>query len=149
MDILQKRGEYYSNTTISKIYINGEFFCWGLEDTVRPELIKVIKYTAIPQNLIGYSVGRRYSPSFKRNMVILYTEDDKVTINLAGLIFKYVYSHGGNGPEDTEGCIIVAYNRKDDRVWGTAEKDLADKIFSALDKGEKVTWAIVNLPQTH
>ena len=149
MKILQKRIKYYPDTTISKIYVNGKFFCYGLEDTVRPAGIKVAKFTAIPENLEGYKVSKHRSHSFNRLVVILHTEKDGITLKYNGVTFTYVYAHGGNKASDTDGCVLVAFNRSGNKIYNTAERTLALKIFTALDNGEEVKWIIQNLPQKH
>lgn len=143
--IIQKRFKYLPQTTIGEILINGRHFCYTLEDTVRAYGIKVDGHTAIPANdNSGYNVGIRYSPSFKRNMIVLYTEDDKETLDFGGISFKYIMAHGGNKHEDTQGCILVAYNQDKDIIWGTAERELFDIIKEWLDNDIEVKWIITN-----
>ena len=148
MVITQNRFKYYSKTTISKVYVDGIFFCYALEDTVRAQGIKVKNYTAIAENLEGYKVAKHMSNRFKRYVAILYTEDDKITLKYGGISFTYVYTHGGNDAADTDGCVLVAYNWANNTIYKAADKELTKKIFTALDNGEEVKWIIKNLPQT-
>jgi hypothetical protein len=148
MKIDQYRYLYNNNTTIGKLYINGEFFCYTLEDTVRGEGIKVHSHTAIPQNLNGYEVSIRYSFGFKRDMLILHT-GDKEKLSYGGISFLYIYAHGGNRHQDTEGCILVAanVNEKSFTIQGTMENKLKEIVTAELDKGEIVKWFITNKSQ--
>jgi hypothetical protein len=45
--------------------------------------------------------------------------------------YRGIRLHGGNGPEDTSGCPLVAYNRAGAKVWGSAEAELTEKIRAA------------------
>lgn len=136
---------YYPQSTVGVINIDGQHFCFTLEDTVRPPNIKVYGETAIPA--YTYKVGIRHSPSFARDMVCLYTEKDGYTININGVTFKYVYSHGGNKHKDTLGCVLVGYSREEDKIWGAdAEDDLFDIIEEKI-YNEQVFWRITNEKQ--
>ena len=147
LELLAIRYEYSAQATISDWFVNGNRVCYGLEDTVRPRGIKVPKHTAIPAGT--YKVGIRYSPRFKREMPIIYTEDDGVTIIKEGVSFKYAQIHGGNTHENTEGCPLVAYKRVNDHtIQGTAEKEITQLVKDALDQGEEVTLKIVNQSNT-
>jgi len=141
--IIHNRFAYYSRTTIGQLLIQGKHFCYTLEDTVRGDGIKVDEETAIPANGVGYLVNTRFSPAFKREMLQL-TTDGVDTIEKDGIKFRYVYAHGGNKHEDTEGCVLVAFNREDNKIWGTAEAKLFNKVKPWLDKGDTVTWIVVN-----
>jgi len=45
--------------------------------------------------------------------------------------FGGVCLHGGNVPADTLGCILVAYNTDDQVIYGSAIKDLVQKMNQA------------------
>jgi len=146
--ILQNRIEYYSNTTIGELTIEGNKFCFTLEDTCRPYGIKVDNETAIPENTdTGYNVITRYSPGFDREVLVLCTNEEDYTLTYGGVSFQYVYAHGGNKHEDSKGCILVANNRDGNNIYDTAEHDLFDKVKAWLDTGEEVRWVIHNAKQ--
>lgn len=146
MIIRHERFHYSKDTTIGKLYIQNEFVGYTLEDTVRAYGIKVPKYTAIPENRAGYHVGIRYSPGFKRDMVILYTENDYETIKFGGISFKYIYAHGGNTHEDTEGCILCAsqVDIEKNTIWSSIEEFIIIHVKKAIDRGEPVSWIVIN-----
>jgi hypothetical protein len=109
MEILIKREYKKKDYTISKMYINGEYFCDTLEDTDRGLTqvmtlaeIKEVKEdgrTAIP---IGrYQVAYTYSPRFKKHLPLL----------LQVPAFEGVRIHSGNTHKDTEGCILLGENK--------------------------------------
>ena len=141
------RNLYSNTTTLGTLYLEdiGEF-CYTLEDTVRPFGIKLKGITAIPENPFGYNVGLRRSSKFNRDVLILYTESDCITLKYGGVSYTYVYFHGGNDHFDTDGCILVAENRdvKNMKIQGTKEKDLFEIVKSWLSDGFEVKVIINN-----
>lgn len=83
--------------TLSKIYVDGEFFCFGLEDPIREK--KIHSETAIPDG--EYIVSTRWSPKFsgKFNHEMLWIK------NVPN--FEYILIHWGNTTEDTAGCLLL------------------------------------------
>jgi len=143
--IIHNRSSYYSRTTIGNILDDGAHFCYTLEDTVRGKGIKVYGETAIPHNPdMGYRVRIHYSSNFKRNVLLLHSEPDGVTLTKDGISFGYIYAHGGNKHEDTEGCILVAHQRSEDRIWNTAEAELFKLVEGYIKAGFEVRWIIRN-----
>lgn len=150
IDITTLRNIFTDNTSVGETFLPGfaEKFCWSLEDAVRPFGLKIKNKTAIPDG-IRYRVGKRYSPSFKREMLILYTEDDKETIKITHkgkiIIWKYVYSHGGNTHKDTDACPLQAFNKINDKtIQGSAEHDLFNIVNLWLNRGYEVYWTFIN-----
>jgi hypothetical protein len=138
------RDIFNEDNTLGYINLDNELFCYTLEDTARAYGVKVFGKTCIPENIEGYEVDIHTSNKFKRDVLILYTEADGVTLVMDGISFKYVYAHGGNTEDDTEGCILVAYNRSETRIHGTAEKDLFELIKEWMDEGYQVRWRVFN-----
>lgn len=142
-----KRDSYSARSTIGELDIDNEYFCETLEDTVRPKGIKVYKETAIPSD-VYMNVNIHYSLKFKRNVLILSTEDDGITVLYEGVKFQYIYLHGGNKHVDTLGCPMVAYTRVDkDTIYGTAEADLFNKIAPLIRAGKVVKFVARNKHQ--
>lgn len=113
------RTEARTDRTLGQLLVNGEHFCHVLEDTLRPRGVKVAGVTAIPAGL--YRVTLEKSPKFKRIMPTILGVPN----------FEGIRMHGGNRPEDTEGCPLVAFNRSGLVIHGTAEKELTAKIRGA------------------
>jgi hypothetical protein len=109
--------------------------------------IKVYGETAIPKNKEGYKIGIHYSPSFKREVLIIYTEQDEVTIIKGGISFKFTYFHGMNDHEDTLGCIGIAKNKDKNKVYGSLEKELFDLVAPWVRNGDDVRLYVTNSPQ--
>ena len=109
MEILVTNSRQGNNSTLSSLFINDEFVCYVLEDSVRDE--KIAGSTAIPAgryklafNRYGAMNGRykRWFPEFHRGM-----------IELTGIPnFSYVYIHMGNNFGDTAGCLLVGKQLK-------------------------------------
>lgn len=100
-----KREIFTGHSTIGRLKLDGEFFCYTLEDPVR--LVKIVKETAIPAG--KYAVEVTYSPRFKKPLPLL-----KNVPNYEG-----VRIHPGNSGEDTEGCILVGNRTGDDYIYGS------------------------------
>ena len=118
------------NSTISDIFIDGLFTCYGLEDKVRPpEEPKVFGETAIPYGT--YDVVISFSPHFQRDLPLLVDVPN----------FEGVRIHPGNFPKDTEGCLLLGMGKSVDAI--TQSVAAFDRVFpqirDAIERGEKVT----------
>lgn len=140
MEIVVKRIALKPTYTIGKLYIDGEYFCDTLEDTVR-DLNKNGKFdngekkvygeTAIPYG--KYEIKWTYSPRFKR-----YTPQ---LMNVPS--FDGIRIHSGNSSTDTEGCLLLGENKQVGKVLNS--KATINKFYpiikQACSKG-KVTIEI-------
>ena len=98
-----------STYTIGRLYVDGNYFCDTLEDTVR-DLNKNGKFdngekkvyakTAIPYGT--YEIKWTYSPRFKK-----YTPQLMNVPSFAGIRI-----HAGNSADQTEGCLLLGENKK-------------------------------------
>lgn len=117
------RREFTEFSTIGDMLIDGEFFCYTLEDVVRE--VKIPQETAIPYG--HYEVITNYSNRFKRVMPLI--------LNVPG--FSGVRIHNGNTSADTEGCPLVGYTKDIDFV-GQSKKAFAafwQKLQAGLKEG--------------
>jgi len=136
------RSGYTAHATPGKLYIDGTFFGYTLEDTVRAQGIKVPGHTAIPAYI--YRVKINYSPHFKRRMCLIYNQDDG-SIKAMGLKFTGIRFHGGNRHSDTSGCILIARNRiSEEVIQGSLEKQLTALVDQAIKSGKEVVLEIIN-----
>lgn len=106
------RQEFTDISTIGELLIDGEHFCFTLEDPVRDE--KIYGMTAIPYST--YEVVITYSPRFHKYMPLLKNVEN----------YDGVRIHVGNTAEDTEGCILVGFSKSRDFIGGSM------KAFNAL-----------------
>lgn len=163
VDIVTKVIEIYPLHQISSLEIGGEHFCYILEDIDRPAGYKVNGWTCLPRTgmVSWYNVGIRHSPGFGREMLSIYNQPDKVTVEAQGKKFEYAMFHGGNNHSHTEGCPLTAYNLiekestleyngkatriKERIVQGTAEKDLFEQVAPVIRGGEDVKLFMLGL----
>lgn len=109
MKLTLKRIALRSTYTIGRLYVDGDYFCDTLEDTVR-DLNKDGKFdngekkikgkTAIPYGT--YEIKWTYSPRFKK-----YTPQ---LMNVPS--FEGIRIHNGNSSDHTEGCLLLGENKK-------------------------------------
>ena len=96
------------NRTFGRMFLDGKYFCYTLEDEDREYLdgkrIKVQKKTAIWCG--EYPLLYTDSTRFKRKMPLI--------ANVTG--FRGIRIHGGNTTEDTEGCVLVGQKADKDMV---------------------------------
>lgn len=103
-------------STIGELSLNGKSVCLILEDPVRP--VKIKGQTAIPAG--KYQVVITPSNRFKRDLPLL--------LNVPN--YEGVRIHPGNGPDDTEGCLLPGLERSTDRVL--ASRVAFERLFSTL-----------------
>lgn len=122
MKIFLSRDAFTNSSTGGTLAIDGDFFCFTLEDKDRelekyPDK-KVYGQTAIPRGV--YPVTIDFSPKYQRNMPHI--------LDVPG--FKGIRIHSGNTHEDTEGCILLGQKRAYKTVL---ESKLAfDKFYNKL-----------------
>lgn len=136
MELKLVRDVSTADCTLGKLFVDGEFDCYTVEDVVRPDGVKIAGKTAIPAGRYRVVVNR--SPRFGRELPLLENVPN----------FEGVRIHPGNTAADTEGCIIPGRIRRSD---GVGESRLAfDKLFAALKDelahGGEV-WMSVTTPQ--
>lgn len=94
MELFLDRIDRNAKRTIGTLAIKGEHFCYTLEDGD----------TRIPAGT--YALAWHESPRFKRRLPILK--------NVPGR--SYILIHAGNTDKDTEGCILVGFDRAKDMI---------------------------------
>jgi len=118
------RKEFTEHSTIGDLLIDGQFFCFTLEDVVRD--VKIPGQTAIPYG--SYEVITDYSNRFKKVMPLL--------LNVPG--FDGVRIHSGNTDKDTEGCVLIGFTKTKDFI-GESKKaflEFLPKLQAGLKEGK-------------
>lgn len=127
MKLLLVRDTFTDKSTIGKLYIDGEFFCYTLEDVVRDK--KIFGETAIPYGT--YSIILDVSYRFK-----------KVTPRLLDVPeFTGVRIHAGNTAEDTHGCILVGLEKRKDFIGKS--QIVFNLLMVRLELEENITIEII------
>jgi hypothetical protein len=121
MELKLVREELTSESSIGRLYLNGAFECFTLEDRVRP--VKVKGSTAIPYG--HYEVIVSFSQRFQRPLPLL--------LNVPN--FDGIRIHVGNEPQNTEGCILVGTEKSLNRI--SHSQDAFDKLFIQLQAAAK------------
>lgn len=146
MEILVQRLQSRDGFTPGEMLINGQHFCWTLEDEVRerkgvtPVEWKVYGKTAITAG--RYAVVINWSNRFKRQMTEI--------VNVPG--FVGVRIHNGISEKSTDGCVLVHYRRAPDLRFPDYDRsamlDLEKKILEAMIARDKVFIEISQAQQT-
>lgn len=147
LSLLVKRDLFGDDSTGGKLYVDGVFECFTLEDEIREE--KVFGETAIPpltteillRNEGGMTAKyKKRFGEFHQGMLWLQ--------NVPG--FNWVYIHIGNNDDHTDGCVLVGQDRAlladgNSEVYGSeaAYVSLYKKIIAAMDDGRNVTIQII------
>lgn len=120
--------------TIGKLYVNGIFRYFVLEDLVRPEGEKVPKQTAIPYG--QYPVSVSHSPRLGRRLPLIENVPN----------FSGIRIHAGIDEKWTEGCVLISRKLEGGKLAldRQSEKELAAIISNAIDHGQPVTIIVTN-----
>lgn len=139
-DLMLERKEFYPDRTVGGLYLpdDGSFKYYSLEDADRKLEaggIKVPGQTAIPKG--RYRITLDWSP--KRNALVPYLLDVPQ--------FIAIQIHGGNRPEDTEGCILLGrkYNAPKHEIYESilAIEEFYRWLFRALLDTNDTLWITI------
>lgn len=112
MDILVDRVVSNHDVTISRVYIDGKFFCHGLEDEYRAR--KTPGETRIPSGC--YNLGIRETGGFHQRYRTLFPGEHRGMIEVMNVPgFRWILIHVGNFERDTAGCLLLG--RADYTAW--------------------------------
>lgn len=118
--------------TFGALLVDGQPFCYTMEDAIRPE--KIAKKTCVGPG--RYRIKMRWSIRFKR----VIPEITNVP-NFTGILM-----HNGCTAHDTEGCVLVGLDRHDTYI--ARSRDAVDKLVAAMQKadaaGEEIWITIMN-----
>ena len=132
MHLLLKRIALKPEYTIGKLYIDGQYFCDTLEDTVREK--KIAGKTAIPEGTYQVIVNR--SPKFKRDLPLLLDVPN----------FEGIRIHRGNTAKDTSGCILVGENKVKGKVINSTKYET---LLTAILKREMQSGSSIKITQKY
>lgn len=133
-----------AGATLGGLYLDGVWFSWTLEDTIREVEGQPVSQwkqrgiTAIPQG--AYKVKLTFSQKFQRMLPEL--------LDVPG--FDGIRIHAGNRSENTEGCVLVGFQRANAALTGgtskPAELAIVTKLQAADLSGDPVWLSIENPP---
>lgn len=121
---------FNEHSTLGRLYLNNEYYCYTLEDRVRPAGVKVFGKTAIPAGT--YTVIVNYSPKFKKLMPLL--------LKVPG--FDGIRIHSGTLATHSHGCVLVGKDvRSNYEIADPCSAELTNILLESL---EEHTIEIVN-----
>lgn len=138
MEIVLEREIRSVTTTIGRLFVDGQYECFVLEDEDRGlkqsmplvEIVerKIYGKTCIPEG--RYRVIINQSNRFKRLLPLL--------LNVPG--YEGIRIHPGNTEENTEGCLLPGRVRRADKVLESrlAFDALFAKMQRAIAEGKKI-----------
>ncbi len=139
MKITVDRIKSDSDATLSKVDVDGEFVCFGLEDEYRAE--KLAGETRIPAG--RYEVGVRSEGGFHTRYAKKFPGMHRGMLHVLNVPnFKFILIHIGNTDEDTAGCLLVGLNASvnDGELRVTSSRLAYEKIYpmviDAAERGE-------------
>ena len=118
------RKDFTEISTIGDLLIDGEFFCYTLEDAVRDKKINGV--TAIPYGT--YEVIINFSNRFQKPMPLL--------LNVPN--FEGIRIHSLNTSDQTEGCIGIGFTKGNNYIGQSrkAFNELMPVLQKALKNGK-------------
>lgn len=138
MELVLKRQFFFTDATIGKLYADGDFLCYILEDKDRDANRdgdlndtgeqKVYAQTAIPYG--RYNVTLSYSPKFKKVLPeVLHVP------HFTGIRF-----HPGNDIGDTAGCLLPGRYISGKKVLNStdAHNELMGLLQACIDTRQKI-----------
>ena len=156
MKLILKRIALRSEYTIGKLYVDGEYACDTIEDTVRDldkdgkftnGEVKIPGKTAIPYG--RYEVTMKVK-SPKYSNFTKYSWAKKYDGYLPRLLnvphFEGVLIHAGNTAADTEGCLLVGLNKVVGKVVdsvNTFRRLMDEYLVPAKKRNEKIFIEVV------
>lgn len=126
-----------SEATLSRIFVDGVFQCYGLEDEFRA--VKEKGETRIPAGT--YKITLKTWGGFHER----YKKDRRFRDIHIGMLwvrdvpdFEHILIHVGNTEKDTEGCLLVGLERDETRMTVSSSSDayraLYLKVRTAAEK---------------
>ena len=155
MELTLKRIALRSEYTIGKLYVNGEYVCDTIEDTVRDldkdgkfanGEVKIPGKTAIPYGRYEITMkvkSPKYSNFSKYSWAKKYDGYLPRLLNVPH--FDGVLIHVGNSALDSEACVLVGENKVVGKVINsvnTFRRLMDDYLVPAHERGETITITI-------
>ncbi len=128
LEIIVARTAFSQLATRGHLFVDDSRWGYTLEDRLRPFGHKVPGLTCIPAG--RYELKLYNSPRFGKPLPLL--------LNVP--FFDGVLMHGGNRPADSEGCLLVASEKKAmDWIFGS----LSSKLTQALENAGGTGWITI------
>lgn len=129
--LVLQRKIFTDHSTIGDLYLDGEFQCETLEDTIRNQ--KIDGMTAIPAG--EYEVIIRASQRYGRPMPYL----------LKVPFFEGIMIHTGNSDKDVRGCIAVGQYDPNQKDFISTSRHTFDELFPKIEKALLKSRLFINI----
>jgi hypothetical protein len=122
-------------STLGKLYIDGRYFANTLEDVVRPAGEKVPNKTAIPAGRYRVIWNKSNRFSLKAGHPVFMP----LILDIPG--FAGVRLHSGNRAADTDGCVLVGFDRHADAI--SRSRDAIDALYPLIQGSKTPVWLTI------
>lgn len=150
MKLLLQRTHTDGTRTWGKLFADGRFLCYTLEDAIREvpgepvQAWKIRAATAIPSTHHAVNDGKPYRVSLE---VSPKYGPDCLTVNdVPG--FQYIRMHSGNTEADTEGCLLLGLAIDAAGIVGGTSRRAVEIVrrllVGARDAGQAIELEICN-----
>lgn len=129
IDLLLIREIFTDISTIGRLFLNGKFFCFTLEDKYRGRGKKVYGETCIPEGV--YWVTFIESP--KRGYIVPLLHDVRD--------FTDIEIHIGNYPKDTLGCILVGLSKGINQIHSSTTA--FTRLMAAIGGAKEISISVI------
>lgn len=130
MVIRIKRTSYLSDRTLGVVTVDGTKFGYSLEDLVRTDGSKVAGKTAIPAGTyrVEWNRSNRFSKIAGKDVFM------PLLMDVPG--FAGVRIHSGNGPADTEGCLLIGFDLDSRTKEITRSRDAIKALYAQIQSAK-------------
>lgn len=139
MNITVKRYKHEKDFTIGKLFIDGQFEAYTLEDEKRD--VKVMHETRIPEG--RYKIELRTEGTHHAKYLDRFPGMHKGMLHVTNVPnFQWILIHCGNHEGHTSGCLLVGLNVDEAKGYLSnsemAYKRVYPKVLAALEAGKEV-----------
>lgn len=129
------------DSTLGVLYINGEAFCFVIEDEKRE--FKVRGETRIPAGTYHVKKRKVLSDMTKKYRKRFDFFDYHFELqNVPD--FKFVYIHIGNTDDHTEGCLLVNYKADMQKLNGERSAVCFEELYKKMSQADQVSITITD-----
>jgi len=128
MEIIVKRYKQTDDATLGKLFVDGEFECYTIEDGHRD--IKVPGETRIPAGTYSL-VDRQHGGFYKRYTQRWDWHDGMIQLaEVPG--FEHILIHCGNTSKDSHGCLLVGTIADEKTMFIGASRIAYEKLYKKI-----------------
>lgn len=132
MDLTLTRDTFTGKSTSGELFIDGDHVCYTLE---LPN-VDGLPGSCIPRGT--YKIEMQPSPKFMASDDVWVKQYAEKMPHVTGIPNRsLIMIHWGNAPADTDGCILVGWQRDADEVIGS--RKAFEELYPKLSDGDTLT----------